>query len=346
VNRLGFKYIMTERKPASSIQEPASLSGPANAPVSPEISIVVPVYNEALNLKDLVERIFQTMRSLGRSFEVVLIDDGSTDESPDLLRTIKRDHAELRVILLGRNFGQSAAMTAGFDHALGNIVVTMDGDLQNDPKSIPLMIAKLEEGYDLVNGWRKERQDPFLSRRLPSLIANRIIGMATGVRLHDYGCSLKAYRGDLTKHLLLYGELHRFIPVLARFYGARIGEVVVSHHARTKGKSKYGIGRTYRVLLDLILMLFFQKFATRPLQLFGLSGGPLFVAGLVIELYLTWLKLWHGADIGGRPLLLLGALLIITGIVLIGIGLCAELVVRTYYESSGKRIYTVREVLE
>jgi len=337
---------MTKRNPTSSTPHPGAPSESGNAPIPPEISIVVPVYNEAPNLKELVEQIFQVLRPMGRSFEVILIDDGSTDESPDLLRTIKRDYRELRVILLRRNFGQSAAMTAGFDHALGDIVVTMDGDLQNDPRNIPLMITRLEEGYDLVNGWRKGRQDPFLSRRLPSIIANRIIGMATGIRLHDYGCSLKAYRGDLTKHLLLYGELHRFIPVLARFHGARIGEVVVSHHARIKGKSKYGLGRTYRVLLDLILMLFFQKFATRPLQLFGLSGGALFIAGLVIELYLTWLKLWHGEDIGGRPLLLLGALLIITGIVLVGIGLCAELVVRTYYESSGKRIYTVREVLE
>jgi len=327
-------------------QSPKSPAGPVNQPVPPEISIIVPVYNEAPNLKDLVQQIFQVMRPLGRAFEVLLIDDGSTDGSPDLLRTIQRHHPGLRVILLRRNFGQSAAMTAGFDHALGDIVVTMDGDLQNDPRNIPLLIAKLEEGYDLVNGWRRERQDPFLSRRLPSLIANRIIGMATGVKLHDYGCSLKAYRGDLTKHLLLYGELHRFIPVLARFHGARIGEAAVSHHARIRGKSKYGIGRTYRVILDLILMLFFQKFATRPLQLFGLSGGPLFVLGLIIEIYLTWLKLWHGQDIGGRPLLILGALLIITGIVLVGIGLCAELVVRTYYEPSGKRIYTVREVLE
>jgi len=237
-------------------------------------------------------------------------------------------------------------MTAGFDHARGDIVVTMDGDLQNDPRNIPLLVSKLEEGYDLVNGWRKDRQDPFISRRLPSKIANRLIGIATGVRLHDYGCSLKAYTNDLTKNLLLYGELHRFIPVLACFYGARIGEVVVSHNPRSRGKSKYGIDRTYRVLLDLILMLFFQKFTTRPLQLFGLSGGLLFVAGFVIELYLTWLKLWHGEDIGSRPLLLFGALLIITGIVLVAIGLCAELIIRTYYESSGKRIYTVREVLE
>jgi glycosyltransferase involved in cell wall biosynthesis len=330
----------------STIEHEPSPRGPLEASASPEISVVVPVYNEAPNLKDLVDQLFQVMRAMGRSFEVILIDDGSSDDGPHLLRGIKADFPELRVIFLRRNFGQSAAMTAGFDHARGDMVVTMDGDLQNDPTSIPRIIARLEEGYDLVNGWREDRQDPFLSRRLPSLIANRIIGMATGVRLHDYGCSLKAYRGDLARQLLLYGELHRFIPVLAAFHGARIGEEPVSHHARTRGKSKYGIGRTYRVILDLMLMLFFQKFATRPLQLFGLSGGPLFLAGIGIEVYLTWLKLWHGADIGGRPLLLLGVLLIITGIVLIGIGLCAELVVRTYYESSGKRIYAVREVLQ
>ena len=317
-----------------------------NGSLSPEISMVVPVYNEAPNLSALVERTLDVMRPMGRPFELILIDDGSTDKSHERLRAIKQENRELRVILLRRNFGQSAAMTAGFDYARGDIVVTMDGDLQNDPQNIPLLISKLEEGYDLVNGWRKDRHDPFISRRLPSMIANRLIGMATGIRLHDYGCSLKAYRGDLAKNLLLYGELHRFIPLLAGFYGARIGEVVVSHHPRTRGRSKYGISRTYRVLLDLILMLFLQKFATRPLQLFGLSGGLLFVTGFMIELYLTWLKLWHGQDIGGRPLLLLGALLIITGIVLVGIGLCAELVVRTYYESSGKRIYTVREVLE
>lgn len=313
---------------------------------SPEISIIVPVYNEAPNLQTLVEDTLEVMRAMGRLFELILIDDGSTDNSHELLRTIKSNTPELCVIFLRRNFGQSAAMTAGFDHARGHIVVTMDGDLQNDPQNIPLLISRLEEGYDLVNGWRKDRQDPFISRRLPSKIANRLIGIATGVKLHDYGCSLKAYTNDLAKNFLLYGELHRFIPVLACFYGARIGEVVVSHHPRIRGKSKYGIDRTYRVLLDLILMLFFQKFATRPLQLFGLSGGLLFVAGFVIELYLTWLKLWHGEDIGSRPLLLFGALLIITGIVLVAIGLCAELIIRTYYESSGKRIYTVREVLE
>jgi glycosyltransferase involved in cell wall biosynthesis len=312
----------------------------------PNISVIVPVYNEAPNLKPLIKQILEVMRSMGDAFELILVDDGSTDSSRVLLGDMKRNCPELLVVFLRRNFGQSAAMTAGFDYAKGEIVVTMDGDLQNDPNNIPQLINKLAEGYDLVNGWRKDRQDAVVSRRLPSVIANRLIGIATGVKLHDYGCSLKAYTGDLAKNLLLYGELHRFIPVLARFYGARIGEVVVTHHPRTMGKSKYRIGRTSRVILDLVLMLFFQRFATRPLQLFGLSGGLLLSSGVVIELYLTWVKLFQGLDIGGRPLLLLGALLIITGIVLVGIGLCAELVIRTYYESTGKRIYTVREVLE
>jgi glycosyltransferase involved in cell wall biosynthesis len=312
----------------------------------PEISIVVPLFNEAPNLKALAEHVLEVMRPLGRTFELIFIDDGSADESLTILRAMRAEIPELRVVVLRRNFGQSAAMTAGFDHARGEIIVSMDGDLQNDPKDIPHLIAVLEEGYDLVSGWRKNRHDPFLSKRLPSLVANWLISRATGIRLHDYGCTLKAYRRDVARALFLYGELHRFIPVLASLYGSRITERVVTHHPRSKGKSKYGIGRTYRVLLDLLLMVFFQKFAVRPLQFFGLNGGILFVIGLLIELYLTWVKLGRGEDIGGRPLLLLGALLIITGIVLAGLGLLGELVVRTYYESSGKRGYTVREVLE
>jgi len=314
---------------------------------NPEISIVVPLFNEAPNLKLLVESVLEVMRPLGRAFELILIDDGSTDESRGILRAMKDGIPELRVVVLRRNFGQSAAMTAGFDHARGEIIVSMDGDLQNDPHDISHMIASLEEGgYDLVSGWRKKRHDPFFSKRLPSLIANWLISRATGIKLHDYGCMLKAYRGDVARQLFLYGELHRFIPVFVSLYGSRIIEKVVTHHPRSKGKSKYGIGRTYRVLLDLLLILFFQKFATRPLQFFGLNGGILFGVGFVIELYLVWLKLWRGADIGGRPLLLLGVLLIITGIVLAGLGLLGELVIRTYYESSGKRVYAVREVLE
>ncbi len=313
---------------------------------APEISVIIPVYNESANLSLLVKKIVEVMRPFGRSFEIVLVDDGSDDGSPGIIRRLCRACPELRAVLFRRNFGQSAAMTAGFDHARGEIVVSMDGDLQNDPADIPRLVEKLEEGFDVVSGWRRERKDKLVSRRLPSVIANWIIARSTGVRLHDYGCSLKAYRRDVAKNLLLYGELHRFIPVLATLYGARIAEVEVTHHPRRAGTSKYGIGRTYRVIMDLLLMLFFQKFATRPLQFFGLSGGLLFAAGFVIESYLTWLKLGRGQDIGGRPLLILGVLLIITGIVLAGIGLLAELVVRTYYESTGRRIYTVREICQ
>lgn len=321
-------------------------SRPSNNETNPEISVIVPVYNEEPNIEPLVMRLLESLKSMERSFEIILIDDGSTDGSHDILKTLQSRTPELRVVIFRRNFGQSAAMTAGFDYARGEIVVSMDGDLQNDPKDIPRLISKLEQGYDVISGWRKERKDPFISRRLPSVLANWLIGYTTGVRLHDYGCSLKAYRKDLAKNLLLYGDLHRFIPVLTSLYGANMAEVVVTHHPRKYGNSKYGIRRTYRVLLDLILMLFFQKFATRPLQFFGLSGGISFGLGVLIEMYLTWVKLWLGEDIGSRPLLLLGVLFIITGVILVGIGLLAELVVRAYYESSGKRIYAVREVLE
>jgi glycosyltransferase involved in cell wall biosynthesis len=321
-------------------------SYPSSSETNPEISVIVPIYNEAPNIEPLVMRLLESLKSIGRRFEIILVDDGSTDGSHDILKTLQSRTPELRVVIFRRNFGQSAAMTAGFDYARGEIIVSMDGDLQNDPKDISRLISKLEQDYDIVSGWRKDRKDPFVSRRLPSILANWLIGCTTGVRLHDYGCSLKAFRKDVAKNLLLYGDLHRFIPVLANSYGAKIAEVEVAHHQRQHGKSKYGIGRTYRVLLDLILMLFFQKFATRPLQFFGLSGGISFGLGVLIETYLSWVKLWLGEDIGDRPLLLLGVLLIITGVILTGIGLLAELVVRAYYESSGKRIYAVREVLE
>ena len=312
----------------------------------PFISVVVPVFNEEENIPELLKRIWAGLSETGWSFEVIVIDDGSTDRTAQILREQKRLYPELRVVIFRKNFGQSAAMTAGFDLARGSVVVTMDGDLQNDPVDIPRLVEKLQEGYDVVSGWRKDRKDAKVSRLLPSKIANWLIGRTTGVRLHDYGCSLKAYRSEISKNLLLYGELHRFIPVLASFQGARIAEVVVTHHPRTRGKSKYGIGRTYRVLLDLMLMLFFQKFATRPLQFFGLAGGLMFVAGMLIELYLTAQKLFFGQDIGGRPLLLFGVLLIISGLMLFCIGLLAELIIRTYYEASGKRIYAIREIIE
>ncbi len=312
----------------------------------PYLSVIIPFYNEVENIEELLKRVFEVLRGIGISFEVIAVDDGSSDGSTELLKRLKGNFKELRVVVFRRNFGQSAAMTAGFDLSRGKIVVTMDGDLQNDPRDIPRLVEAIEEGYDVVTGWRKDRKDALISRLLPSKVANWIIGKATGVRLHDYGCSLKAYRQEVAKNLLLYGDLHRFIPVLAELQGARIKEVVVTHHPRTRGKSKYGIGRTYRVLLDLILMLFFQKFATRPLQFFGLTGGIMFFFGLIIETYLAYIKLFLGKDIGNRPLLLLGILLFLSGLILFGIGLLAELIIRTYYEASGKRIYAIREIVE
>lgn len=308
----------------------------------PYLSVVVPLYYEEGNVEELVRRILESCRPMGRTFEVILVDDGSADRTPELLKEICEKEPECRALIFRRNFGQSAAMTAGFEHSLGEVVVSMDGDLQNDPSDIPAMLAKLEEGYDCVCGWRQKRKDDLVLRKIPSKVANRLIGRLTGVKLHDYGCSLKAYSGELIRSVILYGELHRFIPVLLNLEGAKIAEMVVKHHPRVAGESKYGIGRLPRVVLDLFLMTFFQRFRTRPLQFFGRGGGLCLLSGILIELYLTIVKFGLGQDIGTRPLLLLGALLILTGVMLLSIGLLAELVVRTYYETSEKRIYTVR----
>ncbi len=312
----------------------------------PYVSVAIPIFNEEENIPHLLEKLEAALTPLGKPFEVIMVDDGSTDRSAQVLRRLKPRYPWLKVIFLRRNFGQSAAFTAGIDHARGEIIVTMDGDLQNDPADIPKLLKKIEEGYDVVSGWRKDRKDPFLSRRLPSILANRLISRLTRVRLHDYGCSLKAYRAEVIQGLAIYGELHRFIPVLVSLRGAKIAEEVVTHHPRRHGKSKYGLSRTYRVLLDLLLMIFFRKFATRPLHVFGLTGGLMFLAGFLIEAYLSWIKLFYHQNIGQRPLLLLGALLIITGINLLGTGLLAEMVMRTYFEASNHRIYSIREVLE
>ncbi len=312
----------------------------------PYVSVVIPVYNEEDNIVPLLEGLDKALQRLGRPFEVIIVDDGSCDRTPQLLRSLKPKYPWLRVIILRRNFGQSAAFTAGIDHSRGKIIVTMDGDLQNDPADIPKLLAKIEEGYDVVSGWRRDRKDPFFSRRLPSILANKLISSLTHVRLHDYGCSLKAYRAEVIRGLSIYGELHRFIPVLTSLRGASITEIPVNHHPRRFGKSKYGLSRTYRVLLDLLLMIFFRKFATRPLHIFGLTGGLMFLLGVAIEGYLSVIKLFFHQDIGQRPLLLLGAMLIITGINLLGTGLLAEMVMRTYFEASDRRIYTIREVID
>lgn len=311
----------------------------------PLLSVVIPVYNEAGNIHRLNASLLGVLKPLERSYEVIYVDDGSVDETFPLLRTLSAQSPSIRVIRLRRNFGQTAAMSAGFDHAKGEIIIAMDGDLQNDPTDIPKLLSKLEEGYDVVNGWRKDRKDKLLSRRIPSMIANLLIGIATGVKLHDYGCSLKAYRAEVIKNVPLYGELHRFIPALASIYGAKITEIPVTHHPRLSGKSKYTLSRTYRVLMDLLTVTFLKFFADRPLHIFGLSGIILLLIGLLIDGYLAFLKIFQGASLANRPLLLLGTLLILAGLQMFGIGILSEIQIRTYYEAQGKAIYNVRETI-
>ncbi|MBO9998089.1 MAG: glycosyltransferase family 2 protein [Cyanobacteria bacterium SID2] len=327
-------------------ESPSSLEfSSASLSKSPEISIVAPIYNEVESIPKLIDSIAATMEQTGRPYEILLIDDGSNDGSTELLQRIARERRDLRAVILRRNYGQTAAMAAGFRHARGNVIVTLDGDLQNDPTDIPRLLTTLEEGYDLVSGWRKNRQDAALTRLLPSKIANWVIGRVTGVQLHDYGCSLKAYRAEIVADMNLYGELHRFLPALAFIEGARIVEIPVAHHARRYGKSKYGLGRTFRVLMDLLTVFFMKKFLTRPMHVFGFFGIACTLAGIALSGYLTFLKLGLGQNIGDRPLLTLAILLIIAGIQLFSFGLLAELVMRTYHESQQRPIYRIREVI-
>jgi glycosyltransferase involved in cell wall biosynthesis len=313
------------------------------AETRPAISVVVPLYNEAENLDDLYREMCAALEPMDREFELVLVDDGSTDGTRERLLALESADSRVRVVLLRRNFGQTAAFSAGFDRASGDIVVTSDGDLQNDPADIPALVAKLEEDdLDIVCGWRRERKDP-LSKRIPSFFANRLISWATGVHLHDYGCSLKAMRVEVVKGLRLYGEMHRFIPAVASWMGVTLAEVPVHHRPRTRGQSKYGLGRTVRVLLDLFTVKFLLSYGTRPAHLFGLMGLTFGGTGFAILMYLAGLKLIAHEAIGGRPLLLLGALLFLTGVILVSFGLMGELLVRTWHESQGKSIYVVRE---
>ncbi len=310
---------------------------------SPELSVVVPLFNEEASVPHLVRQLLAALRPLGRSFELVLVDDGSRDGTAPVLRDLCGSVPELVAVVLRRNYGQTAAMAAGFDVSRGAVIITLDGDLQNDPADIPTLLEQLEQGQlDLVSGWRHQRQDNTVSRLLPSLLANRLIAGVTGVRLHDYGCSLKAYRREVLADLNLYGELHRFLPALAFIEGARIGEVKVNHHPRRYGRSKYGIDRTFRVLMDLLTVWFMKRFLTRPMHVFGFAGLLTLGAGLALLLWLIGEKLVLGTDIGDRPLLLMAVLAILSGVQLFGFGLLAELQMRTYHESQGRPIYRVR----
>ena len=313
--------------------------------VRPALSIVIPLFNEVETIPMLAERLATALDRLGRSWEVIVVDDGSTDGSFEALARVHAADPRFTVIQFRRNFGQTPAFMAGFDAARGGIVVTMDADLQNDPMDIPLLMAKIDEGYDIVSGWRKDRQDRFLDRRLPSMLANRLISNVTDVRLHDYGCSLKAYRRDVLQHVHLYGELHRFVPALASQAGGTVAEVPVNHRARQFGKSKYGISRTIRVMLDLINVWFLGSYSTRPIHVFGTLGFASAAMGILVGLYLSFLKIFLGQSIGNRPLLLLAVLLVVIGVQLVTMGLLGEMITRTYYESQNKTIYVVREIV-
>ncbi len=307
-----------------------------------KLSVVIPVMNEEENIEPLFKALREALE--GYDYELIFVDDGSTDQTVQKIKELADERTKL--LVLSRNFGQSLAMAAGIDAATGDVIATIDGDLQNDPRDIPVMLQKMQqEGWDVVAGVRAKRQDGLVLRKIPSKIANWIIRKSTGVYLKDYGCTLKLFKKDVAKNLGLYGELHRFIPVLAKLYGAKMTEMDVRHHPRLHGQSKYGIGRTFKVISDLMLMLFFQKYGTKPMHLFGTLGFGMLFIGVLIDLYLFVLKLF-GHDIGGRPLLILGVMLTLAGIQLITTGFLAEIMMRTYYESQNKKPYVVREVYE
>ena len=315
--------------------------------MTPDLSIVIPVYNEGANIKQLIAELTTTLDAHGRPFEVIVIDDGSTDETFEELARLQARDSRLRVIRFRRNFGQTAAFAAGFAYARGKLVVTMDGDRQNDPADIPRMAALADKEFDIVCGWRKDRKDKLATRRVPSVLANKLISWATGVELNDYGCSLKVFRAEIVKPLRLYGEMHRFLPAIASQIGVRITEVVVNHRAREAGSSKYGLSRTIRVILDLLTVKFLLSYSTRPLQIFGLLGIGAATLGGIILAYLAYVRLIALEPIAQRtPLFLTGVLLVFIGVQLVTFGLLAELLARTYYESQNKPVYVIREILQ
>jgi len=314
--------------------------------MTPELSIVIPVRNESPNIKPLYDELTQTLGRYGRTYELVIVDDGSTDDTFQQLAALQARDEHVRVIRFRRNFGQTAAFAAGIQYARGRLIVTSDGDLQNDPGDIPAMVALIEEGHDIVCGWRKDRKDYFVTRRVPSMMANMLISWATGVALHDYGCSLKVFRAEVIKPLRLYGEMHRFLPAIASQMGVSIAEVVVNHRPRKAGVTKYGLSRTIRVVLDLATVKFLLSYSTRPLQIFGLVGLITGGLGVLVTGWLAYVRLFQHQAIADRPLLLLGVMLVFIGVQLLTFGLLAEVMARTYYESQDKPTYVIREVRE
>jgi glycosyltransferase involved in cell wall biosynthesis len=309
----------------------------------PDISVFLPVYNEEPNLRPLHAKMDEALRTLGRSEEIIYVDDGSNDGSLEVLRGLAHVDSRVRVIALRRNYGQTAAMAAGIDNARGRVLIPMDADLQNDPADIIRLLEKLDQGYDVVSGWRKNRQDTLITRKIPSMIANRLISWIGGVPLHDYGCSLKAYRRESLEDVRLYGEMHRFIPIYASWAGARVTEIPVEHHRRTMGKSKYGLSRTLKVVFDLMTIKFMASYGTKPIYVFGTFGVCAFAISLLAGLYAVFLKIFHKADFVQTPLPILAIVMFAVGVQFLLMGLLAEMLVRTYHESQAKRIYAVRE---
>lgn len=308
-----------------------------------DISIVVPVYNEQDNVEAVYSAIRAALQDAGCSYEIIMVDDGSSDGSYRELTRLASGDAALRVIRFRRNFGQTAAMSAGFDHAKGDIIIPMDGDLQNDPADIPRLVAKIHEGFDVVSGWRRDRKDTFISRKIPSRIANALISRQTGVHLHDYGCTLKAYRREVLDGINLYGEMHRFVPALASQFGAKVAELPVNHFPRLHGVSKYGISRTMRVILDLMTVKFLMSYSTKPIQLFGKWGIYTILAGIATGSMTLYMKIFENLSMNRNPLLILTAFLLFMGVQFIVLGLLGELNARTYFESQGKPIYVVKD---
>jgi len=309
------------------------------------ISVVIPVYNEGQNISLLHEKLTSVLDRIGREYEVIFVDDGSYDDTLANLRSISQKSPQVRVLVLSRNFGQTTALSAGIDSSRGRIIIPMDGDLQNDPEDIVPLLEKIEEGYDVVSGWRQDRKDPFLKRRLPSILANRIISLIGGVHLHDYGCTLKAYRRDILKSIRLYGEMHRFIPIYAQWTGGRVSEIPVNHHARKFGSSNYGMSRVFKVVLDLMVVKFLLSYSQKPIYVFGGMGLLTILGSLLSGFYALYLKFVKGVSFILTPLPLLCVLLLTLGFLSILMGLLAEILTRTYYESQGKPTYQIKEVI-
>jgi glycosyltransferase involved in cell wall biosynthesis len=311
----------------------------------PSISVIIPVYNEGQNISSLYEKLVSVLNQIGKGYEVIFVDDGSSDDTLAHLKSISEKSSQVRVLVLSRNFGQTAALSAGIDSSRGRIIIPMDGDHQNDPEDIAPLLQKIEEGYDVVSGWRQDRKDPFLKRRLPSILANKIISFIGGVRLHDYGCTLKAYRRDILKNIRLYGEMHRFIPIYAEWIGGRVSEIPVRHHARKFGSSKYGMSRVFKVILDLMVVKFLVSYSQKPIYVFGGMGFLMIFGSFLSGLYALYLKFFKGVSFILTPLPLLCVLLLTLGFLSILMGLLAEILTRTYYESQGKPTYQIKEVI-